>query len=264
MKLHVIKIGGNVIDHKENLNHFTEELAGIKEPFVLIHGGGKLASGMSARLGIEPKLHEGRRITDAETLDVVTMVYAGLVNKRIVARLQFLGCNAIGLCGADANLMPARKREHPQIDFGFVGDPNPEMLNRDLLNLFLRSGLYPVIAPLTHDTQGNLLNTNADTIASCIAMSMAKEHEVYLHFCFEKAGVLRDVNQDDSIIPEITPGEYALLKKDGIISDGMIPKLDNAFAAINAGVKQVSILHALQIRSFIVENGHNGTRIYAQ
>jgi acetylglutamate kinase len=263
MTLHIIKIGGNIIDHEDALKQFIRDIAGLHEPFILVHGGGKLASALSNRLGIETKMTAGRRITDQETLEVVTMVYAGLINKKIVVQLQALGCNAIGLCGADANIIRAKKRQHPDIDFGFVGDPEPEGLNAEILNQFIKAGLRPVIAPITHDQQGQLLNTNADTIASFMATGMADLYDVHLHYCFEKTGVLSDVRQEDSVIPEINTSTYIRLKEEGIISEGMIPKLDNAFAAIRAGVKQVSILHALHFISFISKNGQQGTRIVA-
>lgn len=261
MNLHVIKIGGNIIDNDTTLREFTADITGLKEPFILVHGGGKLATTLSSTLGIETQMSNGRRITDAETLKVVVMVYAGLINKNIVAQLQARGCNAIGLTGADGNIIPAKKRQHPEIDFGFVGDILPGEINTQLLKQFIDAGLIPVVAPLTHDDKGQLLNTNADTIAASLAVALAPEYEVQLHYCFEKNGVLRDKNDDNSVIPEITAAYYNQLKNEGIISDGMIPKLDNAFAAIGQGVREVSILHARNIRAVIQQETHAGTRL---
>jgi acetylglutamate kinase len=261
MNLHIIKIGGNIIDNAPALLAFTADLSGLKEPFILVHGGGKIATGISRRLGIETRMAAGRRITDQDTLDVVVMVYAGLINKQIVAQLQSNGCNAIGLCGADAGIIRANKRRHPEIDFGFVGDPVAVDAGR--LQMFIQSGLTPVIAPVTHDSEGQLLNTNADTIASSVAIAMAQIYDVHLHYCFEKAGVMRDLESEDSLIPKITAHDYEELRREGVIADGMIPKLDNAFAAIRAGVKEVSILHARSLTSFISKNETAGTRIIA-
>ncbi|MBX7202034.1 MAG: acetylglutamate kinase [Bacteroidia bacterium] len=261
MTLHIIKIGGNIIDQSDALTAFLKQIAQLNQPFILVHGGGKIATSISTRLGITTQMSGGRRITNQDTLQVVTMVYAGLINKQIVAQLQGFNCNAIGLCGADANLIHSQKRIHPEIDFGFVGDP--QKVNTKVIQQLITAGLNPVIAPVTHDHQGQLLNTNADTIASFIAIAMVQFFKVRLHFCFEKAGVLLDVNNNESLITHINKHDYENLKNEGKIVDGMLPKLDNAFAAINAGVEEVSILHALQLVSFISNNENTGTRIVA-
>ena len=261
-KLYILKIGGNVIDDSKKLDAFLQSFARIKESKILVHGGGKIASSISKELGIEPNMTDGRRITDAETLKVVTMVYGGLVNKNIVARLQASGCNAIGLSGADANILPAHKRPVKTIDYGFVGDIEEDNVNVKILSTFLENGLCPVITPLTHDGQGNMLNTNADTIASVLAVALSRHYEVSLIYCFEKAGVLKDVNEESSLIERISVSEYAELKKEGIINDGMIPKLDNAFEALNKGVISVQIIHADAIKDYNKKSKLKGTVLY--
>ncbi|WP_187260701.1 acetylglutamate kinase [Pontibacter beigongshangensis] len=259
--LHIIKIGGNILDSPLKLESFLQDFATLPEPKLLIHGGGKIASIIGKKLGIEPNLVEGRRITDAETLKLVTMVYAGLVNKNVVAQLQSMGCNAIGLTGADANIIPATKRPVKQIDYGFVGDvAGPETINSLVLDTFLKSGITPVCAPLTHDGQGNLLNTNADTIASVLATALAGHYVVKLIYCFEKKGVLQNAEDDDSVIATIDKASYQQLKADGIVNQGMIPKLDNAFAALDQGVSAVVIGDAAEIKT-IVAGGEAGTLI---
>lgn len=245
-ELSVVKIGGNVIDNQEVLQVVLKEFSEIQTPKILIHGGGKIASDLSRKLGIQPNMVEGRRITDAETLKVVTMAYAGLINKDVVASLQSIGCNAIGLTGADANIIPAHKRVGADIDYGFVGDFNKKDINTSTLSSFIQNGLTPVFCALTHDQQGNLLNTNADTLASGVAMSMADVFQVSLTYCFEKPGVLLDSEDDKTLIRDLTYLHYQQLKDDGFIHDGMIPKLDNAFSAHHAGVK-VIIKHALDL-----------------
>jgi len=240
-KLYVIKIGGNVIDNSENLHHFLNDLASLKGEKILIHGGGKIATDLSHSLGIEPKMVDGRRITDIETLRVVTMVYAGLVNKNIVAQLQRFDCNAIGLTGADANLIQAKRRPVKDIDYGFVGDLDEKSVDREKLKDLLETGVVPVFSAITHDGQGQLLNTNADTIASSIAVAMSSLYKVSLIYCFEKKGVLEDVNDDQSVIREISASEFESLKANNIIAGGMLPKLENAFKAINSGVNEVYI-----------------------
>ena len=243
-QLTILKIGGNIIDVPYLLEKFISDFVKIEGPKILIHGGGKLASELSAKMGIETKMHEGRRITDYETLKLVTMVYAGLINKEIVAGFQKDGCNAIGLSGADANIIPATRRAPQPIDFGYVGDVNPQMINDRFLFSLLSMGITPVICAITHDGNGSLLNTNADTIASSIAIAMSKHYSTKLVYCFEKNGVLLDPDDDDSVISLITYDHFQNLKKEGIISKGMIPKLDNAFKAISNGVSEVEIKHA--------------------
>lgn len=259
LTIYIIKIGGNVIDDEAKLKKFLADFSLIKENKILIHGGGKIATEISKKLGIETRMVEGRRITDAETLKVVTMVYAGLINKNIVATLQSQNCNAIGLCGADANILPAVKRVHPTIDFGFVGDVSENEIKAKPIQALLGSGLTPVIAPLTHDKKGSLLNTNADTIASSIAVSLAMEADVSLVYCFEKKGVLHDPSNENSVIPEINFNSYQKFKADGIISEGMIPKLDNAFSAIKKGVKKVIICQADTLKDAIRTGTNTGT-----
>lgn len=258
MKLFVVKIGGNVIDDDKQLASFINDFASIKGNKILIHGGGKIATELSMQLNIEAKMVDGRRITDADTLKVVQMVYGGLVNKNIVAQLQSRNCNAIGLTGADANIILAIKRPVKEIDYGFVGDV--EKVNADKIHALLNSGFSPVIAPLTHDGNGQVLNTNADTIASAIAVAMTKVAEVNLIYCFEKPGVLKNVEDENSVIRKMTISDYKKYKAEGIISKGMIPKLDNAFDAIKQGVKSVVICHAKDLKK-ITENQNGGTRL---
>lgn len=245
-QLFVIKIGGNVIDNEENLAAFLKSFAVIRGKKILIHGGGKIATKIGDKLGIESKYINGRRITDAETIDVVTMVYGGLVNKKIVAKLQSLQTNAIGLTGADANLVPAVKRPVTRegIDFGFVGDVSSWQLTVDSWQVLLQNNFVPVVAPLTHDGNGQMLNTNADTMASSIAVALSKKYAVRLIYCFEKKGVLQDVNDDSSAITLITKEIYQQLKESNKLFDGILPKIDNAFAAIDSGVAAVLIGHA--------------------
>lgn len=242
--LYIVKIGGNVIDDENKLKLFLNDFSQIPGLKLLVHGGGKIATEISTALGVEPQLVDGRRITDAGSLKVVTMVYAGLINKNIVAQLQAVQCNAIGLTGADANLIPAKKREVAAIDYGFVGDIEAARINASGLQFFLNQGFTPIMAPITHDEQGNLLNTNADTIASTLAVALASLYQVSLIYCFEKKGVLRDVQDENSLIPEITPAKYQDLRQQGIIAQGMIPKMDNALQALERGVIAVHITHA--------------------
>ena len=259
--LHIVKIGGNILDSPPKLQQFLADFASLQGPKLLIHGGGKIASTIGLQLGIEPKMVDGRRITDAETLKLVTMVYGGLVNKNVVAQLQALGCNAIGLTGADANIIPATKRPVKEVDFGFVGDvAGPETVNAPVLDTFLKAGVTPVCAPLTHDGKGNLLNTNADTIASVLATAMAPLYQVKLIYSFEKRGVLQDAEDNDSVIHHIDKDKYQELKDTGVVSMGMIPKLDNAFDALDKGVSAVVIGDAAEIKT-IVAGGEAGTLI---
>ncbi len=248
-KLFVIKIGGNIIDDESRLSIFLKDFADINEKKLLVHGGGKLATKLSAQLGIEQKLVDGRRITDAATLKIVTMVYAGYINKNIVAGLQAHHCNAMGICGTDGNTIIAHKRNHPLVDYGFVGDI--DRVNSGLLKSLLDQNIAIVFAPITHDQQGNLLNTNADTIAQEIARGMSAEYDVSLIYSFEKSGVLLDANDDSTVINEITAAYYQQLKAKEKIFAGMIPKLDNAFVALNSGVKKVIIGKAEELNQLI-------------
>lgn len=256
-KLFVIKIGGNIIDDEQKLASFIKDFAVVKGVKVLVHGGGKLATKMAVQLGIEQQMVDGRRITDAETLKIVTMVYAGLINKNIVAQLQANGCNAIGLTGADGNAIKAHKRSHASIDYGFVGDV--DTVNTSLLQSLLSQQIAVVLAPITHDGNGLLLNTNADTIAQETAKTLSSIYDVELIYSFEKSGVLLDVNDDASVVPTLTPTYYQELKEKQLIFAGMIPKLDNAFAAINSGVSKVIIGKAEELQQLI--NGNSGTAI---
>ncbi len=245
--LYIIKIGGNVLDNEAVLQMFLADFAIIKGLKILVHGGGKIATKLGQQLGIEPNFINGRRITDDGTINLVTMVYGGLVNKQLVASLQQLGCNAIGLTGADANIIPAAKRPVKETDFGWVGDVNERDIPAPTLQLFLNNGLVPVLAPLTHDQQGHMLNTNADTIASAVAVALSAIYTTRLIYCFEKKGVLEDVNNEASVIPLINQQSYQSLLADGKLFDGILPKLHNAFKAINAGVHEVLIGDAKDI-----------------
>ncbi|MBW8685115.1 acetylglutamate kinase [Chitinophaga rhizophila] len=247
--LFVIKVGGNVIDNPTLLDAFLQKFAAIQGKKILIHGGGKIATRIGDQLGIQSNYVNGRRITDAATIDVVTMVYGGLVNKQLVAKLQTNGCNAIGLTGADANIIPAVKRPVKEIDFGFVGDVKPEDVQSTALKALLEAGMTPVFAPLTHDTKGQILNTNADTIASSLAIALSAHYNVRLIYCFEKKGVLHDANDDNAVINLIDRVIYEELKADNVLTDGILPKLENAFAAIESGVAEVLIGHADDVQS---------------
>jgi acetylglutamate kinase len=253
-KLFVIKIGGNVIDNDAALESFLKIFSSIKAKKILIHGGGKVATKIGDKLGIESKYVNGRRITDEATIDLVTMVYGGLVNKKVVAKLQSLNCNAIGLTGADANIIPAVKRPVKDIDYGFVGDVEASKIGAGTLQVLLDNGLMPIIAPLTHDGNGQMLNTNADTVASLLAVSLSKSYDVRLIYCFEKKGVLEDVNNDDSVITLITKEKYKQLIAENKLFDGIIPKIDNAFDAINSGVKEVLIGDANDLIQNVTDN----------
>ena len=252
-KLTVIKVGGKIVEEDATLNRLLDDFAAIGGHKVLVHGGGRSATKLATQLGVESKMVNGRRITDAETLKVVTMVYGGLVNKNIVAGLQARGVNALGLTGADMNVIRSVKRPVQEVEYGFVGDV--EKVDASLLSDLIHKGVVPVMAPLTHDGKGHMLNTNADTIAGETAKALSEFFDVTLVFCFEKKGVLRDENDDDSVIPQITPDEFRCYVEDGVIQGGMIPKLENSFAAIHAGVTEVVITLATAI------NGNGGTRI---
>ncbi|MGK7393811.1 MAG: acetylglutamate kinase [Candidatus Cyclobacteriaceae bacterium M3_2C_046] len=246
-KLKIIKIGGKVIDNPELLKSFLQDFAGISGKKILVHGGGKIASTFSAKMGIEPNMVNGRRVTDAETLEIVLMVYGGLINKKMVADLQSLDCNALGLTGADLNILKAYKRPPEPVDYGFVGEI--EQVNHTMLKMLLENGVVPVLAPLSHDKKGQMFNTNADTIAAGAAVGLSCEYDVDLYYCFEKQGVLGDPADDDSVIEKIAFREFADLQKSGVISEGMIPKLENSFECIQKGVKQVIICHFGAIRN---------------
>jgi len=267
----VMKIGGNIIDDEEKLSSFLKDFASLNFPNhgmgakplqglgakILVHGGGKLASKLAAQLNIPQQMIEGRRITDAETLKVVTMVYAGYINKNIVAQLQAHNCNSVGLTGADGNLIQSHKRSHPTIDYGFVGDI--EITNIELLENLLEQNITIVVAPITHDKKGQLLNTNADTIAQEIAKALSNLYEVILVYSFEKNGVLENAEDENTVIKKVDPELYKDLKQRGAIFAGMIPKLDNAFTALNNGVKKVIIGKAENINQLI--KGEAGTTI---
>lgn len=253
--LNIIKIGGNVIDDDIQLEAFLEKIAAVPGKKILVHGGGRIATRIAAQLGVEVKMVDGRRITDEATLDVVTMVYAGLTNKNIVATLQKYDCDAIGLSGADGNVIKAVKRPVREIDYGYAGDILADSVNSLSIKKFLDAGFTPVFSAITHNGNGQLLNTNADTIASALAVALADHYETSLIYCFEKNGVLLDVNDENSVIEDITALDYVRYKESGVITDGMIPKVENAFDAINKGVKSVYIgnasnLHLFQQRKF--------------
>lgn len=256
-KLYIIKIGGNIIDDEKKLSPFLKEFAAVEEKKILVHGGGKLATRLAEQLKIPQQIVDGRRITDAETLKIVTMVYAGYINKHIVALLQAAHCNAMGLSGADGDAILAHKREHPVLDYGFAGDV--DSINAGLISGLLEKNITPVFAPITHDQQGQLLNTNADTIAQELAKGLSNLYDVTLVYCFEKNGVLLDAADDDTVIPVINPGSYTKMKAGEKIFEGMIPKLDNAFAALNSGVKKVIIGKAERLGELMT--GTAGTQI---
>ena len=244
-ELTIVKVGGAVVEDPTTLNTLLDDFAAMQGNKLLVHGGGRAADKLLNRLGVEIKKVDGRRITDKETIDVVTMVYAGLVNKNIVAQLQRRGVNALGFTGADLNIILSHKRPVKTIDYGFVGDV--DSVQTEVLFSLIEQGAVPVVSPITHDGRGQLLNTNADTIAASVAMGMAADYEVTLVYCFEKKGVLLNADDDDSVIPHIDSQSYEQLKADGIVSGGMLPKLDNSFSALRAGVKRVVITRADQI-----------------
>lgn len=256
-KLYVIKIGGNMVDNTELLTQCLHAFAQIKGPAILVHGGGKLATKLADELGIRQQMVEGRRITDVETLKVVTMVYAGYINKNIVASLQSLGVNALGLSGVDANLIKAHKRKSTNIDFGYVGDI--DTVNTAFIQLQFLNQIQLVVAPITHDGAGQLLNTNADTIAQQMATAMSSLYEVHLVFGFEKEGVLTNLKDEASVVSVMNLAQYHQLKQNKIIFEGMIPKIDNAFLALEGGVKTVIIGKAEKLNELM--NGTAGTTI---
>jgi acetylglutamate kinase len=257
MQLSIIKIGGNIIDDEPRLLAFLDSFAAVPGNKILVHGGGKLATKIAEGLGIQQKLVDGRRITDEETLKVVTMVYAGTINKQIVARLQALGCPAVGLTGADGNTILSHKRIHASIDYGFVGDV--DVVNTSLLTSLLMLENVLVFAPITHDGKGQLLNTNADTIAQELARALSGSFDVSLVYSFEKTGVLMDAEDERSVIGRLNAADYADLKEKKVIFAGMIPKLDNAFAALRSGVKKVIIGRAEELPLLLT--GESGTTI---
>ncbi|MFT4734183.1 MAG: acetylglutamate kinase [Algoriphagus sp.] len=258
MSVNIVKIGGNIVNDEVKLERFLTAFASLKGDKILVHGGGKIATEIANKLGVKTKMIEGRRITDEPMREVVTMVYGGLVNKKIVAILQSKKTNALGLTGADGGVILARKREVKAIDYGFVGDI--ETVNASLISTLLLQGITPVFAPLTYSLEYGILNTNADTQASAIARALAEKKIVNLIYCFEKKGVLSDPDDDNSVIPVLKPESYASFKKRGIIYDGMIPKLDNAFDAVHKGVKRVVICEADDLLN-AVEKGETGTTI---
>ncbi len=265
MKLTLVKVGGAIVEDADSLSFLLDKFARIKGRKVLVHGGGRSATRIAERLGLPQQMVAGRRVTDAATLRVVTMVYAGLVNKNIVAQLQARGINALGLTGADMNVISSHRRPPKQVrmddgsietvDYGFVGDI--DQVNADLLSDLIAKSVVPVMCPIGHDTQGSLLNTNADTIAAEVAKALARNFEVTLVYCFEKRGVLRDADDDDSVISCITQAEFPVLVEQGIVSGGMLPKLENAFDAIRAGVQEVVIT-----RADALDHPSEGTRLH--
>jgi acetylglutamate kinase len=238
-KLSVVKIGGNVIEDSAALQSFLTDFAQMQGSKILVHGGGKKATAMAEKMDIPVQMVEGRRITDAQNLDIITMIYGGKINKNIVAQLQNLGCNALGLSGADGNAIQAVKRPVKSIDYGFVGDVVG--VNNALFQMLLKGGYTPVCCAITHDQKGQLLNTNADTIAATLAQSLSQSFEVSLWYCFEKQGVLENIDDDGSVIETITPQKYKNLKTAQVIHSGMIPKIDNCFDALANGVNEVKI-----------------------
>ena len=261
-ELYIVKIGGNVIDHSEKLEAFLKDFSELQKPKILVHGGGKLATKLAEKLEIPQEFFEGRRITNQETRDVAVMVYAGLINKNIVATLQKNKLNAIGFSGADANVIPAHKRPVKTVDFGWVGDVETEKINAEFITKVIAENVCPIFCAITHDGKGNLLNTNADTIASSLAVALSSDFDINLVYCFEKNGVLENIEDENSVISKIIPYTYAQLKENNIVNEGMIPKIDNAFAAIEKGVKSVFIVKETFLKRLINENDRtSGTEI---
>lgn len=245
--LSIIKIGGNIIDNPTELTQFLSDFSKIEGAKVLVHGGGKSATKMAQSVGLTPKMVDGRRITDAPMLDIAVMIYAGQINKNVVAELQANNTNAMGFSGADGNLILSEKRNHPTIDYGFVGDV--KKVNTPLLQKIIGLEIAPVFCAITHDQNGQLLNTNADTIASELAIALSEIFEVTLNYCFEKAGVLTDVEDENSVIQQINSELYAKLKEEGAIHSGMIPKLDNCFNSLSKGVQKIKIGHHKMLKN---------------
>ncbi len=240
-RLLVIKVGGNIIDDEKKLSSFLKSFSSVKSHKILVHGGGKIATDIGNKLGIESKYINGRRITDDETIDLVTMVYGGLINKKIVAQLQSFNCNAIGLTGADGNIIPATKRVVKDVDFGWAGDIDNSKVQNQNLKALINNDFVPVFASLTHDEHGHILNTNADTIASSLAVALSINYDVRLIYCFERKGVLENIDDNNSVINLINKEKYKQLLDEQKLFAGILPKIDNAFAAIDAGVKEVLI-----------------------
>ena len=245
--LKIVKIGGNVINDEIALISFLKDFAELEEPKILVHGGGKKATELAATMGLKPRMVHGRRITDEANLDVVTMVYAGLLNKKITAQLQKYNCNSIGLSGADANCILAHKRIVKDIDYGFAGDI--DLVNSSTIKMFLKNNITPVFCAITHDGKGQLLNTNADTIASEVAIAMSNLFNVQLNYVFELKGVLQSIDDKNSVITQINLNKYEQLVEQGIISEGMIPKLHNCFSALKKGVQKVKIGDASLVKN---------------
>jgi acetylglutamate kinase len=259
--INIVKIGGNVLDDALGLQTFIANFAAVPGAKILVHGGGKIATKLGAKLGLEAKYIDGRRITDEDTLQLVTMVYGGLINKQLVAALQAKGCNAIGLTGADGNIIPAQKRPAQPIDYGWVGDVRPDEVNVALLHSILKQNLAIVCAPLTHDRQGNMLNTNADTIASALAVALSALYEVQLIYCFEKKGVLLEVEDEDSVLSRINRADFIALKNSQKLHSGILPKVENALKAVESGVNKVIIGHASALPAH-TQAQSPGTTIY--
>lgn len=257
-----VKIGGNIIDDEKSLIDFLDVFSKIPHQKILIHGGGKIATTISAQLNVPAQMIDGRRVTDKASLDVVTMVYGGLINKKIVAGLQANGCNAIGLTGADANIIEAHRRIHPTIDFGFVGDI--DKVNPAFLTELMEKNYVPVIAPLTHDKMGTILNTNADTMAAQLAIALSKSKKLSFVYCFEKIGLLKNIDDPDSLISHVSMSEIEQLKEKQIITGGMIPKIENIANALRNGVEKVILCHAKEIGSIMKGNSIFGTTFTAK
>lgn len=253
--INVVKIGGNIIDNPDALDAFLRDFAAVEGRKILVHGGGKEATRFSEGLGIKANMIDGRRVTDCQTLDIVTMVYAGLINKRIVAKLQELGCNAIGLTGADGNMITATRRSPEPVDYGYVGDIDPEDVNDASLMWMLNEDVTPVFCAICHDGQGQLLNCNADSVAAAVAIGASRIAPTRLTYCFEKPGVMADVNDENSVIPLVTAETFPRLREEGIVAQGMIPKIHNALDSAAKGVCEVRICRADAL------NGEGGTII---
>lgn len=259
-KLYVVKIGGSLIDNDSELKHFLKKFSAINEMKILVHGGGKLASDLAETLNVPQQMIDGRRVTNQETLDIVTMVYAGKINKNIVANLQNLDCNAIGFSGADGNLIKAEKRSVSNIDYGFVGDVDSKSVNIELLLEFLKLKLVPVFSAITHDQNGNLFNTNADSVASVLAQTLSDYYEVELLYCFDKDGVLENVENPNSVLKSLNLEKYERLLIDNQLNAGILPKLKNAFAAKQNNVKKVVFLNETKLENYI-NHQNDGTEI---
>lgn len=262
-KLYVIKIGGNILNNKDILQECLNQLIEIKEKIILVHGGGAQLNEFANAMGIPQKKVEGRRITTSETRDLALMVYSGLINKKIVSSLTVKGKKAIGLCGADVSSIIGKKREISIIDYGLVGDISADGINTNFIASLLSEKITPVFSSITMDQEGELLNTNADTIAATLAVSLSSLFEVNLIYCFEKNGVLKDIDDDDSTIQSVNPTQFKQLTESGVITDGMIPKLENSFLAIEQGVKEVKITLGKELKEAVYDNNFSGTKLIA-